>query len=248
MTDLLCVVVGCGGIGYHLAPHLARFTVNDKGFDNVGFMLVDADRIEQKNLERVYGKGSVGLFKTAALANILLQQEEKLAGKVVSYPKFLRADLETLGNIEKATDALNLHNPQIALFGCVDNNASRLEMEKIAESLAEANRTCIYIDAGNDFNSGQVRAWDGKDDGRFGLRPSKSFPDLTNLEDVQDRHPDDVSCTEQYESDPQLSLTNAQAALTAVCVFRNASTRTAEYVAKQSTFNIDHTRVVSKYI
>lgn len=70
-TNLKIVLVGCGGTGSWLVPHLARFTKilrNEQGKD-AKLILFDHDVVEEKNCQRQnFTFAEIGLPKASTLA------------------------------------------------------------------------------------------------------------------------------------------------------------------------------------
>lgn len=123
------VVVGCGGTGGYVAESLARLLPQ-----NVQIILVDFDRVEERNLIRQnFFREDIGKYKSVALAERLTQQFDR----PVSYSTLPIQELTI---------------PKMAIIvGCVDNGIARAVIaERIPREYA------WWVDAGNGENFGQV--------------------------------------------------------------------------------------------
>ena len=111
-------VVGCGGTGSFLVPHLCRlanwFDAADK---RVSITLIDFDRIEEKNLYRQnFCQAELGYNKAQALA----------VRYKAMFPKL------TIGAIEHQASAISLdRSTPTVIVGCVDNAAARKSIEEL---------------------------------------------------------------------------------------------------------------------
>lgn len=139
-------VIGCGGTGSFLVPHLCRLA---NWFDNcnrkVYITLVDFDSIESKNLYRQnFCQPELGCNKAQALA---------IRYKTV-FPKL------KIGVVEDQMSTIELdHSQPTVIIGCVDNACARRSIEKlmIEYGLRRSSQTpCWWIDCGNDYTHGQV--------------------------------------------------------------------------------------------
>lgn len=129
-------VVGCGGTGGYVAEGLCRILDQDKTI-----LLVDLDRVEQRNLIRQnFYPSDIGRFKSEALAHRLSEKFKR----PIAYSTIPVSMLETCPDI---------------IIGCVDNGPARKDI-----ALKVASRTNPpmnfykgwWIDAGNGDNYGQV--------------------------------------------------------------------------------------------
>jgi hypothetical protein len=123
------VVVGCGGTGGYVAEALVRLLPQ-----NVQIILVDFDRVEERNLIRQnFFREDVGKYKSVALAERLTQQFDR----PVSYSTLPVQELTI---------------PKMAIVvGCVDNGIARAT---IAGRIPR--QYSWWVDAGNGENFGQV--------------------------------------------------------------------------------------------
>lgn len=120
-------VIGLGGLGSHLAQQLAYLGVGH-------FILIDADRLENSNLNRLIGAGptDVGADKVTVAERTIraAQPDATIVRAAVNFPaqglasELARADV---------------------LFGCLDDDAARLELVRHASIHAQP-----YVDLASD--------------------------------------------------------------------------------------------------
>lgn len=121
-------VIGLGGLGSHLAQQLAYLGVVD-------FILMDADRLENSNLNRLIGAGpaDVGTDKVAVAERTIrgAEPEARIVQAAVHFP--------APGSVSELARA-------DVLFGCVDDDTARLELVRHASMHAQP-----YIDLASDI-------------------------------------------------------------------------------------------------
>lgn len=129
------VVVGLGGTGSHVARNLARLLYHRQ--QNRQFvpemLFVDPDVIEDNNIGRQ-------LFVPAEMN----QPKAAVLARRYNYAFGLR-----ISAICGPLDARKHIESGAIVCGCVDNHHARRE-------IAKASRPCTWIDAGNEFDFGQV--------------------------------------------------------------------------------------------
>ena len=142
-------VVGCGGTGSFLVPHVCRLAnwFYDAG-KQISITLIDFDRIEEKNLYRQnFCQAELGYNKAQALA----------VRYKAMFPKL------RIGAIEDRASAIRLdRSTPTVVIGCVDNAAARKSIEElmieysglVAHGFSQI--PCWWIDCGNDYTYGQV--------------------------------------------------------------------------------------------
>jgi PRTRC genetic system ThiF family protein len=142
-------VVGCGGTGSFLVPHLCRLANwFDAAGKQISITLIDFDRIESKNLYRQnFCQAELGYNKAQALA--------------VRY-KAMFPNLK-IGAIEHQVSAISLdRSTPTVVIGCVDNAAARKSIEELMIEYSSlmahgfSQIPCWWIDCGNDYTHGQV--------------------------------------------------------------------------------------------
>lgn len=142
-------VVGCGGTGSFLVPHLCRLAnwFYDAG-RQVSITLIDFDRIEEENLYRQnFCPAELGYNKAQALA---------IRYKAM-FPKL------RIGVIEEQASTISLdRSTPTVVIGCVDNAAARKSIEELMIQYSGlmaygfSQIPCWWIDCGNDYTHGQV--------------------------------------------------------------------------------------------
>jgi len=183
------VVVGLGGTGSHLARNLARLLVhrrqNRRSVPELVF--VDPDIVEEKNIGRQ-------LFSPAEL------HQPKAVALARRYNYALGLEIQA---ISEPLDAKKHIGQNAVICGCVDNHHARQEIAR-----AEGH---MWIDAGNEFDHGQVvigntSDWDvvfrGLDRGRekhSSVLPNAGllFPSLLESEAKDEVVEAQLSCAEQ---------------------------------------------------
>jgi len=114
IASLRVGIVGLGGTGSIVAQQLAHLGVRD-------FILIDADTIEETNLNRVVTAttSDIGLPKTAIAARYIERFEPLARVRSVQ------------GDITRTQTALHLRDVDF-IFGCTDSHGSRAVLQQIA--------------------------------------------------------------------------------------------------------------------
>ena len=224
------VMLGAGGTGGHIAPHLYRllYALNRP----VRFIICDGDVVEEKNLVRQnFIPADLGENKARVLAErystvfgmeteyvpAFIESEERL--KELITPSVVRTNYYPFAVIEKE---------QVILIGAVDNNRSRQMCNKVFYEAEEL----IYIDSGNSEHTGQV-VCGIRSGGRTLYKPvGKLYPEV--LSDT-DKFPTELSCAEASVSAPQAMTANITAATAVVDMIYNILTL-GESRVRQVTF------------
>lgn len=191
----LIVCVGAGGTGGNFTKELPHIML---GKENVFLLIIDGDRVEEKNLKRQpYGEQDIQQNKADILCADLKTDYPMLSERIFSYPRYL----DTAGDLSEAVMSCGENYDHVLLVGGVDNHAAR----RVMESFHNLYDSSVYIDAANEWSEGQtiisVRM-DGKE-----ISPVRSFyyPDV-----LTDASPSasERSCGEINESSPQHICTN----------------------------------------
>lgn len=197
----LIICVGAGGTGgdfvKEFLPYMAQHTTD------LSFLLIDGDRVEEKNCERQpFSKEDVFLKKTDALCKSLTHEFPQLTGRVFSWPYYLES-------IEDLDDAVSFAgfgaDTAVVLVGAVDNHRAR----QVLHSFYQERDDVIYVDSGNEFDYGEV-VTGCKEDGMEKSKPrAHYFPDV-----LTDNSPSaaEQSCGAVNVSMPQHQITNLIAA------------------------------------
>lgn len=154
------VMLGAGGTGAHIAPHLYRLLyVLERP---VKFIICDGDKVEPKNLVRQnFTEADLGENK----ARVIAERYSDVFGLETSYiPRFIEdaGQLEELlrpevfrhyvYGSEPNTGRWVTNSELVILIGAVDNNKSR----KLCHEVFLRARDLVYIDSGNGEYTGQI--------------------------------------------------------------------------------------------
>ncbi len=208
------VMLGAGGTGGHIAPHLYRLLY---ALDRPArFIVCDGDIVEEQNLVRQnFAPADLGENKAKALA----ERYSAVFGLETEYvPSFIETEtqLKTLLTPTYRFDPVR-REPMaelVLLLGAVDNNRSRQLCHRVFRQAKEL----IYIDSGNGEYTGQV-VCGVRRNGRTYYPPIGTvYPDV--LEDT-DKFPTELSCEEAAFSAPQSMAANITAAAAVVSMAYN---------------------------
>ena len=227
------VMLGAGGTGGHIAPHLYRLLYSlDRP---VRFIICDGDVVEDKNLVRQnFTPADLGENK----AQVLAERYSSVFGMETEYvPSFVETE-ERLCELltpeytwqHQPGHLYNVRVPELViLIGAVDNNRSRQLCHRIFCQAQEL----IYIDSGNGEYTGQV-VCGVRRSGRTYYPPIGTvYPDV--LEET-DKFPTELSCAEASVSAPQSMAANITAATAVVDMIYNILA-TGNSTVRQVTFS-----------
>lgn len=111
-------IVGCGGIGSHIAQQLTYLGVRN-------FVLVDFDKIEHTNLNRLVGAepSDIGKFKVDVIEKMIRKVAGREDIRIEKYRKDLREGrvLDTLKDVD-------------VISGCVDKDGPRLILNELSKA------------------------------------------------------------------------------------------------------------------
>ena len=208
------VMLGAGGTGGHIAPHLYRLLY---ALDRpVRFIICDGDVVEEKNLVRQnFIPADLGENKAKALA----ERYASVFGMETEYvPMFVETEDWLKKLITPQTWRENygrtIIKEQVILIGAVDNNKSRQLCHRVFYQMDDL----IYIDSGNGEHTGQV-VCGIRSGGRTIYRPiGAAYPDVLK---ETDKFPTELSCAEASVSAPQIIVANVTAANTVVNMIYN---------------------------
>jgi len=215
------IVVGAGGTGGYLIPHLARQIKlqNDvralEGHRLHTMTVIDGDVVEQKNLIR---QNFVGRDIEKNKAEVMATRYGAAYGITINYITDYITATEMLTSIA-ADDEIPVY------VDCVDNNKTRVFLQ---EGYRQASDFSYFISSGNEEMTGQVvlsmfanpgRHYDLNQrfkDGDFNVPMIVSTPSVLDMFpsmlDGSDKLPTEMSCAENAESAPQNVHTNQTAA------------------------------------
>lgn len=233
------IMLGAGGTGAHIAPHLYRLLY---ALDRpVKFIICDGDKVEQKNLVRQnFTEADLGENK----AKVVAERYSNVFGLETSYvPHFIEnaERLEALIKPEQFNTGRVITNPKthcteqevvselVILIGAVDNNRSR----KLCHEVFLKARELIYIDSGNGEYTGQIVCGIRRA-GKTIYKPvGQLYPEVNTPEDL---FPTEVSCAEASVSAPQTIVANLMAATAVVTMIYNILVMGSTTV-QQTTFS-----------
>ena len=231
------VMLGAGGTGGHIAPHIYRLLY---ALDRPArFIICDGDIVEQKNLVRQnFSEADLGRNK----ARVLAERYSRVFGIETEYvPNFV----ETVDALMELIQPLDWKRDQnewktvkemVVLIGAVDNNRSR----QVCHKAFSQSKELVYIDSGNGEFSGQVVCGVRKN-GRTVQKPVGSvYPEL--MRDKGDKFPTELSCAEAAQSDPQSMAANITAATAVVDMVYNILTH-GESTVRQTDFSTKTVRM-----
>ena len=204
------VMLGAGGTGGHIAPHLYRLLYALER--PVRFIICDGDVVEEKNLVRQnFIPADLGENK----ARVLAERYSTVFGMETEYvPSFVENEERLKGLLKPTTYRTGAYlsmsvTEQVILIGAVDNNKSRQLCHKVFYQAKEL----IYIDSGNGEYTGQV-VCGIRSGGRTLYRPVGAvYPDVLK---ETDKFPTELSCAEASVSAPQSIAANITAATAVV--------------------------------
>ena len=231
------VMLGAGGTGGHIAPHLYRLLYALER--PARFIICDGDVVEQKNLVRQnFSEADLGKNK----ARVLAERYSRVFGIETEYvPNFVESldaltELIRPGQWKRNQHDWNGMEEMTVLIGAVDNNKTRQLCHKAFSQAKEL----IYIDSGNGEFTGQV-VCGVRRNGRTVQKPVGSlYPEL--MRDNGDKFPTELSCAEAAQSDPQSMAANITAATAVVNMVYNILTH-GECIARQTDFSTKTVRM-----
>ncbi len=192
-TGIVCIGTGgTGGNFVKMAVHTLR------AFSYVNLLLVDGDKVEEKNrVRQPFGENDVLENKASILCENLVRNYPKIEEQVVVFPEYIK-DTTDLERISQGYDNL-------VLVGCVDNHRARQIMHKF---FAE-KENIVYIDSANEFSVGEVVISVKTNGVQHSPLRSDYYPDV-----LTDNSPAayEMSCGAMNESAPQHQVTNLTAA------------------------------------
>jgi len=201
-------VIGIGGIGCALVPHLARYL--QASGERARLTLVDGDAFELRNRDR-QAFPELG-NKATVKASELARQFDGLSVRAI--PEFVTP--ENVETVVRAGDVVLL---------AVDNHATRRLVGDRCQALPEAT----LISGGNDYTDGNVQIYLRLAGHDVTLPLGRFHPEIA---DPKDRSPHELSCDELAQAAaPQLLFTNlavASAMLNAFYAWRQGKLQYGE--------------------
>jgi len=199
MSNMNVVVVGLGGVGSILVERLCRF-INFSNDLTANLLLVDGDTYEVKNYER---QEFIRMGKKAEIkATELAMKFSKI--RIDAFEEYITP--ENIGDVIKEGNII---------FMCVDNHKTRMIVSNYCKELQDV----VLISGGNEFTDGNVQLYVRKDSKDLTPDLCKYHPEIANPDD---KLPNEMSCEELSQSDPQLYFTNLGVATLMCWTFYNS--------------------------
>jgi len=191
-------VIGLGGVGSILIERLGRF-INYSRDLNPSILLVDGDTYENKNYER------------QEFTQIGNKAEIKAMELAMKFPGLKLDSFEAYVNETNLTDVIRTGD---VVFMCVDNHKTRNIVNNYCKILTDVT----LFSGGNEFEDGNVQVYIRQ--GGNDLTPDLAsyHPEIANPDD---QLPDELSCEELAQSDPQLYFVNLGVATLMCWTFYN---------------------------
>lgn len=199
MSDSVNIkIIGLGGIGSYLCDPLFRY-LNSKNQD-VNICLIDGDVYEIKNLDR-QNFSVVDRPKAE-------QKKDELASR------FTNCQLDSINGFINEFNVRNLIHENDFVFLCVDNHKTR---NIVNERVNELDH-CVLISGGNDYTDGNVQIFIKRDGHKITPSLTDYHPEILNY---TDQTPEEMSCEELHNVEPQLIFSNLFASTIMVSAFYN---------------------------
>jgi PRTRC genetic system ThiF family protein len=209
------IMLGAGGTGGHIAPHLYRL-LHTLGRP-MKVIIADGDIVEEKNLIRQnFISSDLGRNK----AQVLAERYASAFGMEVLYiPEFIENEDRLAELVRPITYATGPYTYQMSegisiLIGAVDNNRSR----QLCHQVFKKSANLIYIDSGNGEYTGQVVCGIRRKGKTYYKPAGDVYPDI--LEETA-KFPTELSCAEASVSAPQSIVANIMAATAVVSYLYN---------------------------
>lgn len=216
------VMLGAGGTGGHIAPHLYRLAYA-LGQRKCRFLIVDGDLVEKKNLVRQnFIEADLGENK----ARILAERYSAVFGLEAEYiPTYIEDEEQLKKLVTPCVWEMGRYYSEckwhtktltelVILIGAVDNNKSRSLCHRVFYQM----ENLVYIDSGNGEYTGQVVCGVRRSGKTYYPPIGVVYPDV--LEDT-DKFPTELSCAEASVSAPQSMAANITAATAVVDMIYN---------------------------
>lgn len=204
------VMLGAGGTGGHIAPHLYRLL---HALDRpVEVIIADGDIVEEKNLVR---QNFIACDLGRNKAQVLAERYASAFGMEIKYiPDFIESESKLSELLKTRRVYYNQPEPLTILIGAVDNNKSR----QLCHKIFNKSENLIYIDSGNGEFTGQVVCGVRRKGKTYYKPVGQVYPDI--LEDT-DKFPTELSCAEASVSAPQSIAANIMAATAVIAYIYN---------------------------
>ena len=199
-------IIGCGGTGSNYIKELARYLATNRNYMiNADVILIDGDTVEEKNLERQSFTPEDLLMNKAEAMALAVSDMYNLTFSYV--PEYIASKEHMLRIMRNTYERESYEEEETfvpIIIGCVDNHNCR----KILHEIFEEYTDIIYIDAANEFSTGEVVV--GIKNNQAVIAPDRAFYFPEVLEDSKSVL--EMSCTELNNVKPQHLVTNLFAA------------------------------------
>jgi molybdopterin/thiamine biosynthesis adenylyltransferase len=205
-----CIVIGLGGVGSALVYPLARYlnflaSEDEDGELSPHIVLIDGDEYEAKNMDRQ-------VLTRKGLEQNKAEYHAYRLGKIFEF-----IEASSVGEFVNRENIADFIEEGAIVFGCVDNHATRKLLQEHCLKLENV----LYVSGGNEMHDGNVQVFSRKGG------KNETVPIWTAHEEIrypQDKSPEDMSCEELMNVEPQLIFTNFMVAalmLNAFYIFQN---------------------------
>lgn len=178
-------IIGLGGVGSMLCDNLLRY-LNYLKISDITVNLIDGDHYEARNSERQT------FTRLGDKASVKCAEMNYKFNNLTCYD---HVEFINESNVSK----LIVDNSIV--FLCVDNHASR----KIVSDYCQTLNNVALISGGNETTDGNVQLFQRKG----GVNLTANLTEYhQEIEFPEDRSPEDMSCEELSQSEPQLLFTN----------------------------------------
>lgn len=183
-------IIGCGGTGSNYIKELARYLATNRNYMiNADVILIDGDTVEEKNLERQSFTPEDLLMNKAEAMALAVSDMYNLTFSYV--PEYIASKEHMLRIMRNTYERESYEEEETfvpIIIGCVDNHNCR----KILHEIFEEYTDIIYIDAANEFSTGEVVV--GIKNNQAVIAPDRAFYFPEVLEDSKSVL--EMSCTE----------------------------------------------------
>lgn len=192
-------IIGLGGVGSILVERLCRFLNYTRDIE-ANVTLVDGDTYEAKNYERQ----EFSTFGNKA--------EVKASDLDVQFPDI---SIDVFPAFVNETTVMEVVKEGDVVFLCVDNHKTR----NIVNTYCKNIKNVTLISGGNEFVDGNVQTYIRKDGNDVTPDIAAYHPEIANPDD---KLPEELSCEQLSQSDPQLYFANLGVATIMCWSFYNA--------------------------
>jgi len=192
-------IIGLGGVGTILAERLCRYLNFSQDYES-SILLADGDQYEMKNFARQEFSGMGNKAETKA---------NELA------MKFSNITFDVFDAYINEANVAQVIKENTIVFICVDNHKSRMIINNYCKNLNDVT----IVSGGNELTDGNAQLYVRK--GGVDLTPDLCayHPEIANPDD---KLPDEMSCEELSQSEPQLYFTNLGVATLMCWLFYNS--------------------------